>query len=727
MWRAPSVSTEGPRRRSRAVYRRRRFVAGLGAVALIGVIWAVAASGGGSSKLSPHRPAPPGPAKSVVAGRSARPVGPPAIEAGLVPWKLATPLSRMVALAGNGTNLVLLGGLRSDQTSDSGVYDLDTATGALTQVADMADAVHDAAGAVVAGRAVVFGGGSSSTMPTVQSMAVPGGAAPGSLPVTQATARLPTARSDSAAVTIGPTAYVVGGYDGTNPTPQVLATTDGTTFSSVADLAVPVRYPAVAAIGQDIYIFGGELVEAGSAADGQPTDIIQVVQPAQHIARVIGHMPIPLEAAAAFQLDGQIYLAGGDTTQAARSTTGAGSTQLGGWANAPGTPASPGTSTVGTIWAFDPGTAQMFVAGDLQVPSAHAGLAVVSGRAWLIGGEAGGNSLGTVQALQPNPAFGSAGGPGAGSPYYGDRLLVADRGNNRLLLLDDTTRVIWAYPNATTPADPLRFYFPDDAFFIRHGHAIISNQEQNETIIEIAYPSGQVTWSYGHPKQSGTAPGYLNEPDDAYLLPDGQITVADAQNCRVLVINPGGTVAHQIGTDGACVHNPPTSMGSPNGDTPLWDGNLLVSEINGSWVSEYTPTGALVWTVHLPIAYPSDPQQLDATATHNTDRYLIADYSSPGEVLQFNRQGEILSTYLVASGPGALNHPSLVEKLPNGIYMINDDYNDRMVAIDPATGAIVWQYGITSQPGQAPGMLNTPDGFDVLAPDGTTPTHPQTG
>ena len=644
-----------------------------------------------------------------------------------MPWRLAAPLSRMVALPAGGTKVVLLGGLQADQASDSGIYVLDTATGALTQVADLSAAVHDAAGAVVAGRDVVFGGGSISTVSTVQALAAEGAAGPASLPVAPATAALPSPRSDAAAVMIGATAYIVGGYDGTNPTPQVLASTDGTSFSSVADLAVPVRYPTVAAVGGDIYVFGGQLVGSSSAADGQPSDVIQVVQPASHTARVVGHLPIPLEAAAAFQIDAQIYLAGGESTQAVPSAVGVGSTQLDGWGSASGSPATPGLSAVPTIWAFNPGTAQTVDAGSLQVPTAHAGVAVANGRAWLIGGEERGNALGVVQVMQPNRTFGSAGTPGVGSPYYGDRLLVADRGNNRLLLLDDTMRVMWAYPSATTPADPLNFYFPDDAFFVDHGHTIISNQEQNETIIDIAYPSGRVTWSYGHPKQSGTAPGYLNEPDDAYLFRDGQVTVADAQNCRVLVINPSGTVAHQIGADGVCMHDPPASMGSPNGDTPLWDGNLLVSEINGSWVSEYTPAGTLVWTVHLPIAYPSDPQQLDATATHNTDRYLIADYSSPGEVLQFSREGQILSTYAVQTGPGTLDHPSLAEQLPNGIYMINDDYNDRMVAIDPNTGAIVWQYGITGQAGTTPGMLNTPDGFDLLAADGTAPTHPQTG
>jgi len=29
--------------------------------------------------------------------------------------------------------------------------------------------------------------------------------------------------------------------------------------------------------------------------------------------------------------------------------------------------------------------------------------------------------------------------------------------------------------------------------------------------------------------------------------------------------------------------------------------------------------------------------------------------------------------------------------------------------------------------GSAPGELSRPDGFDLLLPDGTTPTHPYTG
>ena len=319
-----------------------------------------------------------------------------------------------------------------------------------------------------------------------------------------------------------------------------------------------------------------------------------------------------------------------------------------------------------------------------------------------MGGESNGALVSSVQMLRPNRAFGVAGAPGAGSPYFGAKLLIADRGNNRLLLLTDTNQVVWKYPSAKTPRDPLQFYFPDDAFFIARGTAIISNQEQNDTVVEIAYPSGKIIWSYGHPRQPGTARGYLHEPDDAYLLKNGQLTVADANNCRVLVLNHDGSVAHQIGTDGVCQHNPPASMGTPNGDTPLADGNLLISEINGSWVSEYTPAGKLVWTVQLPISYPSDPQQL------GPNRYLIADYALPGQLLEFTRSGHILYRYRAASGPGMLNQPSLAEVLPSGVFMVNDDYNNRMVAFDPITRALVWQYGITGKHGTGPANCTPP-------------------
>jgi outer membrane protein assembly factor BamB len=331
-------------------------------------------------------------------------------------------------------------------------------------------------------------------------------------------------------------------------------------------------------------------------------------------------------------------------------------------------------------------------------------------------------SLQSVISLRPSPYGGPAGSPAAGSPYSGT-LLIADRGNDRLIALDTSRQITWQYPSTTMPAPPGGFYFPDDAFFIKGGTGIISNQEDNHTIVEIGYPSGKILWQYGHPGQPGSAPGYLDQPDDAYLLKSGTITVADASNNRILFISPQGQIIGQIG-NGADTHDPPVSIAYPNGDTPLLDGNVLVSEINGSWVDEYTPAGKLVWTVHIPtVNYPSDPQQI------GSDLYLMTDYDPPaeGRILEFTREGHVTWLYDAQAGDAMLKKPSLAERLPNGLIMVNDDYRDRVVVIDPTTYSIVWQYGLTDVPGTAPGLVSIPDGFDNLLSDGRTPTHPVTG
>jgi hypothetical protein len=135
---------------------------------------------------------------------------------------------------------------------------------------------------------------------------------------------------------------------------------------------------------------------------------------------------------------------------------------------------------------------------------------------------------------------------------------------------------------------------------------------------------------------------------------------------------------------------------------------MLITEITGSWIDAIGPHNKLLWTVQAPVAYPSDAQWL------GHGRILLADYSSPGHILIMTKGGRVLWRYGPASGPGALDHPSLALRLPNGLIAVNDDYNDRVVLIDPAKKRIVWQYGITHQAGTADGFLNTPDGMDFL-------------
>ncbi len=215
-----------------------------------------------------------------------------------------------MVLPGRDGELMLLGGLNGS-TSASGVFSLDTANGTLKSVGNLPVGTHDAVGSILGGRDVVFGGGSPSTVATVEGFAGASGTHMGTLPAP---------RSDAGLATIGDATFIVGGYDGSNADTTVLETTDGGTFRSVGSLPVPVRYPAVAAIGGKLYVFGGEAI--GGSAAGHPVDDIQMIDPATHRTSVVAHLPEPLEAAAAVVLRGQIYIAGGDSTAAQTSVHG---------------------------------------------------------------------------------------------------------------------------------------------------------------------------------------------------------------------------------------------------------------------------------------------------------------------------------------------------------------------------------------------------------------------
>ena len=77
-------------------------------------------------------------------------------------------------------------------------------------------------------------------------------------------------------------------------------------------------------------------------------------------------------------------------------------------------------------------------------------------------------------------------------------------------------------------------------------------------------------------------------------------------------------------------------------------------------------------------------------------------------------KGKVVWKYGPASGPGALNHPSLALMLPNGLIAVNDDFRDRVILISVKRHRIVWQYGHTDVGGTAHGYLHIPDGMDFL-------------
>ena len=612
------------------------------------------------------------------------------------PYQLPAPLSREVALPAAG-GLLLAGGLTARGTSTDAVTSLDPVTGGTRLTGHLAAATHDAAGAILGGHTYLFGGGTVTSVPTVQAFAA--GTAAGVAAKGTVVGQLPAARSDASGVTAGSVAYVIGGYDGTSWDPRVLATRDGQHFRVAARLPVPVRYAAVAAGAGEIWVFGGQ-------APSGATSAIQRINLATGQATVVGHLFAPLQGAAAIVLDGQVYLAGGVAAGA--------------------------TSRV--VYRFDPATSSVSAVGQLPVPVAYAAAAVVGDVGYLVGGEDGPHAVPTVATIRLVPAgqalsqagqapwLAPAVGPGLLAPGSDPSVLpadvlIADHHNNRLLIVDPQGRIRWEFPRPGDLAPGQTFLQPDDAFFSPDGRYIIVTQEDDYVISVISVATSKIVYRYGVPGVPGAGPNHLFNPDDAMLTPTGVIVSADIKNCRVVIITPPAHVLTRVigQTTNACRHDPPYRFGSPNGAFPMTDGHYLITEINGDWADEMSLGGAVSWSANPPgVLYPSDTNEV------YPGRYLTADYSDPGQIAEFTSTGRLLWRM------GGFNQPSLALPLPNGDILLNDDFNHRICVVDPATDRIVWQYGHTGKPGSAPGYLNDPDGVDLVPPDSLLVTHAAT-
>ncbi len=290
-------------------------------------------------------------------------------------------------------------------------------------------------------------------------------------------------------------------------------------------------------------------------------------------------------------------------------------------------------------------------------------------------------------------------------------IAIADEGNNRIVVVDPQGRVRWVFPQKGDLMPGQVFRVPDDVFFSPDGRSIVATEEENQMISVIDVAKRRITFQYGRSGHESFKKGYLANPDDAIMLKDGRLLIADIKNCRLLVIEPKLRATAQLGASGRCVHKPPKSFASPNGAFPMRDGRYLVTEIGGDWVDAMSLAGKVSWSVHPPgVAYPSDTNEVSRGV------YLTVDFSTPGQIVEFNSAGKLLWRYR-PTGAAALDHTSLAHSLPNGYVIATDDRNNRVIVVVPRTNKVVWQYGHKGKKGKGMGYLNNPDGLDLLPPD----------
>jgi serine/threonine-protein kinase PknK len=276
--------------------------------------------------------------------------------------RLPAPVYRTVAVAAAG-RIYVLGGHDSAGATVSDVDVFNPARGLARHAGSLALPTHGAAAANLRGRILVFGGASSSVHDVVQQFLPSSGRA-------RVIGHMPTVRADVTATVVGRRAILVGGFDGAGPQRQVWATGDGSRFRVVARLPQPVRYPAVAALGSAVYVFGGLI--SGGEYTGIFSDAIQRISLPSGTARIVGRLPTPLAHAMAAVIAGRIFVLGG---------------------SAPGGPSD-------AVRRFAPARGRTVPAGRLPRPRTDAAVATIGRTIYLLGGISSG-PVATITAVRP--------------------------------------------------------------------------------------------------------------------------------------------------------------------------------------------------------------------------------------------------------------------------------------------------------------------------------------
>src|SRR5262249_48409490 len=80
-------------------------------------------------------------------------------------------------------------------------------------------------------------------------------------------------------------------------------------------------------------------------------------------------------------------------------------------------------------------------------------------------------------------------------------LLLADRNNDRVILLAPDHHIVWQRTGLQQP---------DDAFFTPGYRGVITNEEFDDTLTQLSLRTKRIVWRYGHAGVAGRATGYLD-------------------------------------------------------------------------------------------------------------------------------------------------------------------------------------------------------------------------
>ena len=318
----------------------------------------------------------------------------------------------------------------------------------------------------------------------------------------------------------------------------------------------------------------------------------------------------------------------------------------------------------------------------------------------------------------------------AGGPGFNTRgnILIADQSNNRVIEVDPATHnVVWTFGDGSSTPGPTSVVGTNDAQRVGNltliaGTGVPPGLEPScpngcaDNRVMLVNQQGKIVWQYGQAGVTGWGPNQLNTPVQNTFLPNGNVMITDQVNERVIVVTMQKQIVWQYGMTGV-TGSGFNQLNNPNSAELLNNGDILIADENNNRVIEVDPdTHEVVWQ------YPAtpDPALLNgaAFASRLPDGHTLITDSNNNRIIEITLGGyssfdrgnnsTVVFSYSTLDPNGNPNPlPTRAVRLRNGLTLISDQFNDRVIAVTQQ-GKIVFTQGMLNMPGNGWNQLNAP-------------------
>ena len=289
-------------------------------------------------------------------------------------------------------------------------------------------------------------------------------------------------------------------------------------------------------------------------------------------------------------------------------------------------------------------------------------------------------------------------------------ILISDQFNNRVVEVAPDGHVVWTFgsgnPKLCNPG-PGSTIGLNDAERLSGGLTLLAGtgvpagsasypKGCNDNRVIVVNQQGQIVWQYGQAGVTGSGPNELNVPVFAIQLPSRNIMVVDQGNNRVIEIDRNTKqIVWSYGPKSG-----PGALNNPNSAELLPNGHILIGDENNNRIIEITRDGTIVWEYNQGLSGAAFASRLSNGDT------LITD-SSHSRILEVTPNKKVVFEYFTNSDPGTNSAPlpTNAVQLANGAIILADQFNNRVLIIDPRVG---FEYGMLNVTGNGPNQLNGP-------------------